>query len=54
MENWTDHLREATRLSGADRAVLAQAMALHIGTPIAPSRFISVAPHRLPDGLRAS
>lgn len=54
VENWTDHLREATRLSGADRAVLAQAMALHIGTPIAPSRFISVAPHRLPDGLRAS
>ncbi len=49
VENWTDHLREATRLSGADRAVLAQAMALHIGTPIAPSRFIAVAPHRLPD-----
>ena len=54
VENWTDHLREATRLSGADRAVLAQAMALHIGTPIPPSRFIAVAPHRLPDGPRAN
>jgi len=52
VENWTDHLREATRLSGADRAVLAQAMALHIGTPIVPSRFIAVAPHRLPGGPR--
>ncbi len=51
VENWTDHLREATRLSGADRAVLAQAMALHSGEPIAPSRFIAVAPHRLQDGM---
>jgi MFS family permease len=54
VENWTDHLREATRLSGADRAVLAQAMALHIDTPIPPSRFIAVAPHRLPNGTRAN
>lgn len=48
VENWTDHLREATRMNAADHAVLAHAMAFHRGETIPPSRFLSVAPHRLP------
>jgi MFS family permease len=45
--NWSDHLREAARMSEADRRVLARAMALHRGPPRPPSRYIAVAPHRL-------
>ena len=52
VENWTDHLREAMRMSGADRAVLARAMAFHRGDPVAPMRYLAVPPHRLvqPEG----
>ncbi len=46
VENWSDHLREASRMGEADRAVLARAMALHRGAPIPPSRFLAVAPQR--------
>jgi len=49
VENWTDHLREASRMSEADRAVLLRAMALHRGKPLAPSRFLAVSPHRKRD-----
>jgi len=38
VESWTDHLREASRLSGADRNTLARAMAFHQGDPVPPSR----------------
>ena len=49
VENWSDHLREASRMGEADRAILARAMALHRGAPIPPSRFLAVTP-RLPRG----
>jgi hypothetical protein len=47
MENWTDHLREAIRMSEADRACVARALAFHKGDPCAPSRYIAVPPHRI-------
>lgn len=47
VENWTDHLREAARLSGADRAVLARALAMHQGAPLPTSRYLAIPPHRL-------
>jgi MFS family permease len=46
VENWSDHLREASRMGEADRAVLARAMALNRGEPAPPSRFLAVAPPR--------
>jgi MFS family permease len=48
VENWTDHLRETVRLSGADRAVLARALALHQGDKLPTSRYLAIPPHRLP------
>jgi MFS family permease len=48
VENWTGHLRESARTSDGDRGVLARALAFHRAPPPAPSRFIAVAPHRLP------
>ena len=48
VENWTDHLREAARLSAADRAVLARALALHQGPRLPPSRYLAIPPSRLP------
>jgi len=48
VESWTGHLRESARTSDADRGVLARALAFHRDPPPAPSRFIAVAPHRLP------
>jgi MFS family permease len=48
VENWTGHLRESVRLAEADRQVLARALAFHQDEPSAPSRYIAVAPHRLP------
>jgi MFS family permease len=48
VENWTGHLRESVRTSDGDRSVLARALAFHQDPPPAPSRFIAVAPHRLP------
>ena len=45
MDNWTDHLREATRLSDADIAALTRAGAFQRDgqTPV-PARFLSVNP----------
>ncbi len=48
VENWTDHLREAMRLSEDDRTTLARAQSFNKGKPLAPCRYIAVAPHRLP------
>jgi MFS family permease len=47
VENWTDHLREVTRLSAEDRAALARvAVFRRDGTP--PGRYLAVdPPHRL-------
>lgn len=46
MENWTDHLREAARLSDEDQAVLARAAEFHRGD-VAPmlARYLAVTPH---------
>jgi MFS family permease len=45
MESWTEHLREATRLDEADRAVLARAAAMHRGdAPPEASRHLNVDP----------
>jgi hypothetical protein len=47
MENWTDHLREAGRMSAADRDCLQRGLAFNCGDPVAPSRYIAVPPHRI-------
>ncbi len=48
MENWTDHLREAGRMSEEDRAVLARALAFQrAGEAARQHRFLSVTPHRI-------
>ncbi len=53
VENWTDHLREAGRLSDVDRAALAHAMSFHIeGVPLPTRRFLSITPHRGQNGDR--
>lgn len=45
VENWADHLREADRLTDADRAVLALAAGLHRGeTPPEAARYLDVPP----------
>ncbi len=44
VENWSDHLREASRTSEPDRATLARALALNQGTPLPPSRYLAVSP----------
>jgi MFS family permease len=49
VENWTDHLREITRLSSGDRAALGRVAVFQRdgGTPL-PSRYLAVeTPHRL-------
>ena len=48
MQNWTDHLREAVRLSDDDRNLLALVTAYHDEAAPLPCRYISVDP-----GLRA-
>ncbi len=46
MENWTDHLREATRLSEEDRAALARAGVFQCNDEASrPARYIAVDPH---------
>jgi MFS family permease len=47
MENWTDHLREAGRMSEADHACLARGLAFICGEVAPPSRYIAVPPHRI-------
>ncbi len=44
MQNWTDHLREAVRLSDEDRHVLAQVAAFHDSLAPPPCRYLSVEP----------
>ncbi|MGG5809257.1 MFS transporter [Falsiroseomonas sp. CW058] len=45
VESWTDHLREADRLTEHDRAVLARANALHRGdAPPEAARYLNVMP----------
>jgi hypothetical protein len=47
VENWTDHLREASRHSDADRQVMARALAFHQDDAPPPTRrFLAVTPHR--------
>jgi Transmembrane secretion effector len=47
MESWTDHLREAGRMSHEDHAVLARAAAFHRdATPPRPCRYLAVDPAR--------
>lgn len=44
MQNWTDHLREAHRLSESDHQVLARVSAFHDTTAPLPCRYIAVEP----------
>ena len=44
MQNWTDHLREAVRLSDDDKRLLAAVLPFHDTAAPLPSRFISVEP----------
>ncbi|MGE0226149.1 MAG: MFS transporter [Acetobacteraceae bacterium] len=44
MESWTDHLREGSRLSEEDRAVLARAAAFQRDAP-RPGRYLSIDPN---------
>ena len=44
MESWTDHLREAIRLSDDDKRVLASVAAFQYQAP-RPSRYLAVDPH---------
>ena len=48
MQTWTDHLREAVRLSDDDKRLLAAAAAFHDAEAPLPCRYISVEP-----GMRA-
>ena len=47
VESWSDHLREAARMSEADRAALGRALAFNVDEPQPPSRHLAVAPYRL-------
>jgi hypothetical protein len=47
MESWTDHLREAGRLSDDDRAALGRAMDFDTGSePLKQRRYLMVNPSR--------
>ncbi len=50
MQNWTDHLREAHRLSETDHAVLARVSAFHDAQAPLPCRYIAVDPGQRADG----
>lgn len=61
MQNWTDHLREAIRLSDDDKRVLAAVTAFHDTAAPTPCRYISVEPGQRgqptwarPDGRNAA
>ncbi len=51
MQNWTDHLREAIRLSDEDKQVLAAVRAFHKPDAPAPSRYLAVDP-RMADAAK--
>ncbi|HEX5306630.1 MAG TPA: MFS transporter, partial [Dyella sp.] len=53
MESWTDHLREASRLSHEDRAVLARAASFQRDAPPRPCRYLGVDPARTRAQARA-
>jgi len=44
MENWTDHLREVTRLSEEDKQLLARLSVFQVATE-RPQRYLAVDPH---------
>ncbi len=47
VESWTDHLREAARLTDADRATLAHASSFHRGTnPPVAERYLNLPPQQ--------
>jgi MFS family permease len=47
MENWSDHLREAGRLSEQDKTVVARALQFHIAPePIKQRRYLLITPQR--------
>ena len=47
VETWTDHLREDSRHSDADREVMSRALSFHVGgPPPATRRFLAINPHR--------
>ena len=48
MENWTDHLREVTRLSPEDKQLLARLSVFQVATE-RPQRYLAVDPHHAPD-----
>jgi MFS family permease len=48
MENWTDHLREATRLSEDDKQLLARLCPFQVETE-RPQRYLAVDPHTATD-----
>jgi MFS family permease len=48
MENWTDHLREATRLSDEDRQLLARLSIFQVAVE-RPQRYLAVDPHSAPE-----
>lgn len=51
LENWTDHLREAGRLSAEDRAIVARALAFHNDAAAPPmQRLLAVTPQRAHGG----
>jgi MFS family permease len=47
MENWTDHLREVTRLSDDDKQLLARLTVFQVATE-RPQRYLAVDPHTAP------
>ncbi|MCW3476131.1 MFS transporter [Limobrevibacterium gyesilva] len=49
VESWTDHLREAMRMSEDDRTTVARAQAFHVSDPVPPSRYLAVSPQHLPE-----
>jgi len=50
MENWTDHLREVTRLSEDDKQLLARLSVFQVPTE-RPQRYLAVDPHLAPDAI---
>jgi len=53
MENWTDHLREATRLSEEDKQLLARLCEFQVATE-RPQRYLAVDPHAVTDIAKGS